>query len=147
MIDHAEGVITFADVDLTDRPTVTAPFTGYVYTAVNGSLDLDAAQLAAVAVALTLTPSPGNGHNGSVAWSYDVPDNVFDFIAVGETLVLNYTAIVDDRHGGVVSIPLSVTVGVDGTNDVPTINVIVQQDLIEQTNTGNRHDRYSGHVH
>ena len=121
---HAEGEITFADVDLTDRPTVTAPFTGYVYTAADGSpLVLTPAQLAAVAAALTLTPSPGNGHNGSVTWSYDVADHEFDFIADDETLVLNYTAIVDDHHGGVVSIPLSVTVGVSGTNDLPTITV------------------------
>ena len=30
-------MITFADVDLTDRPTVTASFANYVYTAANGS--------------------------------------------------------------------------------------------------------------
>ena len=97
-------------------------------------LSLTAAQQAAVAVALTLTPSLTNTNNGSVAWSYDVSDNNFDFIAVGETLVLNYTVIVDDGHGGVVSVPLTVTVGVNGTNDAPSIDVIAQQDLIEQTN-------------
>ncbi len=121
-IDHAEGVITFADVDLTDRPTVTAPFANYVYTAANGSpLTLTTAQQNALAAALTLTPAASNTNNGSVAWSYDVADANFDFIAAGETLVLNYTAIVDDGHGGVVSVPLTLTVTVHGTNDIPTI--------------------------
>ena len=121
-IDHAEGVITFADVDLTDRPTVTAPFAAYVYTAANGSpLTLTSAQEAALAAALTLTPAATNTHNGSVAWSYDVADSNFDFIAAGETLVLTYTAIVDDHHGGVVSVPLTLTISVHGTNDIPTI--------------------------
>ena len=52
-IDHAEGVITFADVDLTDRPTVTAPFANYVYTAANGS-------------PLTLTPAQQSRDRGRV---------------------------------------------------------------------------------
>ena len=121
-IDHAEGVITFADVDLTDRPTVTAPFANYVYTAANGSpLTLTLAQKAALAATLTLTPAASNTHNGSVAWSYDVADANFDFIAAGEKLVLTYIAIIDDHHGGVVSVPLTLTVTVNGTNDIPTI--------------------------
>jgi len=121
-IDHAEGVITFADVDLTDRPTVTAPFAGYVYTAPNGStLTLTPAQQAAIAAVLTLTPAADNTNNGSVAWSYDVADANFDFIAAGETLVLTYNATVDDGHGGIVIVPLTLTVTVNGTNDIPTI--------------------------
>ncbi len=121
-IDHAAGVITFADVDLTDRPTVTAPFANYVYTAANGApLTLTPAQQAALAPALTLTPAATNTNNGSVVWSYDVADANFDFIAAGETLVLTYMAVVDDHHGGVVSVPLTLTVTVKGTNDIPTI--------------------------
>ena len=115
-------MITFADVDLTDRPTVTAPFANYVYTAANGSpLTLTPAQQAALAAALTLTPAATNTNNGSVVWSYDVADTNFDFIAAGETLVLTYMAMVDDHHGGVVSVPLTLTVTVKGTNDIPTI--------------------------
>ncbi len=121
-IDHAEGVITFADVDLTDRPTVSAPFASYAYTAANGApLTLTPAQQATLAADLTLTPAATNTNNGSVVWSYDVADTNFDFIADGETLVLTYTAIVDDHHGGVVSVPLTLTVTVHGTNDIPTI--------------------------
>jgi VCBS repeat-containing protein len=97
---------------------------------------LTPAQQSAIAAALTLTPSPGNGHNGSVAWSYDVADRDFDFIAAGETLVLTYTAIVDDHHGGVVTTPLTVTVTVIGTNDVPTITA-TSDGFIELIGTNN----------
>ena len=136
-IDHAEGVITFADVDLTDRPTVTAPFANYVYTAANGSpLTLTLAQKAALAATLTLTPAASNTHNGSVAWSYDVADANFDFIAAGEKLVLTYIAVIDDHHGGVVSVPLTLTVTVKGTNDIPTITA-TSGGFIELVGTNN----------
>jgi VCBS repeat-containing protein len=135
-IDHAGGVITFADVDLTDRPTVTAPFANYVYTAANGSpLTLTLAQKAALAATLTLTPAASNTNNGSVAWSYDVADANFDFIAAGEKLVLTYIAMIDDHHGGIVSVPLTLTVTVKGTNDIPTITATTSGGFIELVGT------------
>ena len=60
-----------------------------------------------------------NANNGSVTWSYDLPDNSFDFLAAGETLTLTYTATVNDGHGGIVSTPITVTI--TGTNDAPDI--------------------------
>ena len=68
----------------------------------------------------------GNTHNGSATWTYSIADQAFDFIAKGETLILDYVAQVDDGHGGVVSTPITVSingadVSVIGTNDVPTI--------------------------
>ena len=39
-LDHAGGSISFADLDLSDRPTVSASFTGYTYKAANGITDL-----------------------------------------------------------------------------------------------------------
>ncbi|MDP1867491.1 MAG: VCBS domain-containing protein, partial [Bradyrhizobium sp.] len=133
--DHAGGTITFADVDLTDRPTISAPFSGYTYTAANGitALTLTSTQQNALAIALTLTPSVTNANNGSVTWSYDLADNQFDFLAVGETLVLTYAATVNDGHGGVVSTPITVTV--TGTNDAPAITAIAQRDLDEKIDT------------
>ena len=68
-----------------------------------------------------------------MTWSYDLPDNSFDFLAAGEILTLTYTATVDDHHGGVVSTPITVTV--TGTNDAPAITAIAQRDLDEQTDT------------
>ncbi|MFH1341973.1 MAG: VCBS domain-containing protein, partial [Pseudomonadota bacterium] len=144
-INHAEGVITFTDVDLTDRPTVTAPFANYVYTAANGSvLTLTPAQQAALAATLTLTPAQNNTNNGSVAWSYDVADSNFDFIAAGETLVLTYHATVDDGHGGIVTVPLTLTVSVNGTNDIPTITATSDSFIELVGTTGNASPDHAG---
>ena len=120
-LDHAGGSITFADLDLSDRPDVSASFTGYTYKAASGitGLSLTAQQVHDLGVALTLTLPGGNTNNGSVNWSYDVADNQFDFLADGETLTLTYTATVDDHHGGLVTKPVTVTV--TGTNDAPTL--------------------------
>ena len=120
-LDHAGGSISFADLDLSDRPIVSASFSGYAYKAANGTsnLSLTAQQQHDLGVALTLTPAGGNTNNGSVSWSYDVADSQFDFLANNETLTLTYTATVDDHHGGVVTKPVTVTI--TGSNDTPTL--------------------------
>ncbi|WP_426529214.1 VCBS domain-containing protein [Bradyrhizobium sp. McL0615] len=134
-VDTVTGSITFADVDLTDRPVVSAaisatdPFRYYDAEGNDVTATLTPAQLAAikaVEVPLSVVQAAGNTHNGSASWTYSIEDSKFDFIAKGETLTLNYVAQVDDGHGGVVSTPITVSIhGADvvvtGTNDVPTI--------------------------
>ena len=134
-VDTVSGTVTFADVDLTDRPVVSAaisttdPFRYYDADGNDITATLTPAQLAAilaVEVPLSVVPAAGNTHNGSASWTYSIEDSKFDFIAKGETLTLNYVAQVDDGHGGVVSTPITVSIqGADvvvvGTNDVPTI--------------------------
>jgi VCBS repeat-containing protein len=136
VVDTVTGTVTFADVDLTDRPVVSAaisttdPFRYYDAEGNDVTGTLTEAQLAAilaVVVPLSVTQAAGNTHNGSASWTYSVEDSKFDFIAKGETLTLNYVAQVDDGHGGVVSTPITVTIhGADvvviGTNDLPTID-------------------------
>ena len=39
-LDHAGGSISFADLDLSDRPDVSASFSGYTYKAADGITDL-----------------------------------------------------------------------------------------------------------
>ena len=134
-VDTVTGSVTFADVDLTDRPVVSAaisttdPFRYYDAQGNDVTATLTPAQLAAilaVEVPLSVVQAAGNTHNGSASWTYSIEDSKFDFIAKGETLTLNYVAQVDDGHGGVVSTPITVSIhGADvvviGTNDVPTI--------------------------
>lgn len=135
-VDTVTGSVTFADVDLTDRPVVSAaisttdPFRYYDAEGNDVTATLTPAQLAAilaVEVPLSVVQAAGNTHNGSASWTYSIQDSKFDFIAKGETLTLNYVAQVDDGHGGVVSTPITVSIqGADvvvaGTNDVPTID-------------------------
>ncbi len=134
-LDTITGTVTFTDVDLTDRPIVSAALSSthpFKYLDAQGhdiTSTLTPQQLAAIAaveVPLTVVQGAGNGNNGSATWTYSVPDHLFDFLAEGETLTLNYVVQVDDGHGGVVSTPITVSingadVNVEGTNDVPTI--------------------------
>ena len=136
-LDTVTGTVTFADVDLTDRPVVstaistTDPFRYYDAQGNDVTAMLTPAQRAAilaVEVPLNVVQAAGNTHNGSATWTYSVEDYKFDFIAKGETLTLNYVAQVDDGHGGVVSTPITVSIKggdvvVVGTNDEPTIAV------------------------
>nr|WP_249812748.1 VCBS domain-containing protein [Bradyrhizobium sp. 141] len=134
-LDTITGTVAFTDVDLTDRPIVSAALSStqpFKYLDAQGH-DITAtltpeqrAAIAAVEVPLTVVQGAGNGNNGSATWTYSVPDHLFDFLAEGETLTLNYVVQVDDGHGGVVSTPITVSingadVNVEGTNDLPTI--------------------------
>ena len=134
-LDTITGTVTFTDVDLTDRPIVSAalsPTQPFKYLDAEGNditSTLTPQQLAAIAaveVPLTVVQGAGNANNGSATWTYSVPDHLFDFLAKGEKLTLNYVVQVNDGHGGVVSTPVTVSidgadVNVEGTNDVPTI--------------------------
>lgn len=134
-LDTITGTVTFTDVDLTDRPIVSAALSStqpFKYLDAEGN-DITAtltpqqlAAIAAVKVPLTVVQGAGNGNNGSATWTYSVSDHLFDFLAEDEKLILNYVVQVDDGHGGIVSTPLTVSingadVNVEGTNDVPTI--------------------------
>ena len=134
-ISTITGTVTFTDVDLTDRPIVSAELSStqpFKYLDSEGNditATLTPAQLAAIAavkVPLTVVQGAANGNNGTATWTYSVPDHLFDFLGEHEKLILNYVVQVDDGHGGVVSTPLTVSingadVNVEGTNDLPTI--------------------------
>ncbi|MBR1256903.1 VCBS domain-containing protein [Bradyrhizobium sp. AUGA SZCCT0240] len=133
--DTASGTITFTDVDLTDRPVVSAAYTSYSYVgAAQNQLSLTAQQLADVAVALDVSQAAGNTHNGSANWTYTVADGKFDFLAVGEILTLTYTAKVDDGRGGVITKPFTITI--TGTNDTAAITT-TNAAFTEMAGTGN----------
>ena len=137
-VDTVSGTVTFADVDLTDRPVVSAaisttnPFRYYDADGNDVTATLTPEQLAAISAVempLTVVQTAGNTNKGAATWTYSIEDSKFDFISEGETLTLNYIAQVDDGHGGVVSTSITVSIKgsadvvIIGTNDVPTIEV------------------------
>ena len=114
--DTVSGIIKFTDADLTDRPVASATFSSLqVFDAQNHDVTstLTASQLAAaqaVEVPLVIQQGAGNTNNGSANWTYSVADQAFNFLAPGETLVLDYTAQINDGHGGLVSQLITVAV-------------------------------------
>ncbi|MBR0852618.1 VCBS domain-containing protein, partial [Bradyrhizobium diazoefficiens] len=113
----ATGTIAFTDVDLTDRPTAT--ITTQTATWLDGGtpLDLTPAQEAALEQALTLQQSGHN--NGTVTWSYSIPDSTLDFLGEGQTVTLLSTIRLEDADHKFSTANVSITI--NGKNDAPAI--------------------------
>jgi VCBS repeat-containing protein len=116
--DQASGTIAFADPDLTDTHTITQAAPTFTWS--GGSLTAAQQSALAAAGALTLVKADSTGTGfGSLAWTYKIPDNAFDFLAAGEKLTIIYNVTINDGHGGTVTQPITLTI--TGTNDAPTI--------------------------
>lgn len=132
--DTISGLIRFVDQNLGDRPSVSislAEAPNYIYKDggqqdVTGSLSaLQKQDIAATQIQISVVADAGD-NNGSAVWTYTIPDNVFDFLAAGETLTLTYMVRVDTNF--TVSpeskfIPITITI--TGTNDKPVITTSV----------------------
>ena len=114
--DSASGVITFTDADATDAHIVKV--TGVVATGDDGSLPSDNSVLKSWLSLGALTDS-GKGAVGSQAWTFSAPDKMFDYLRADQKVTLTYTVEIDDGHGGIRDVPVTVTV--HGADDAPVI--------------------------
>jgi VCBS repeat-containing protein len=126
-IDTVSGSIRFADINSGDTPTVKVAFGSFTLQDADHndiSSTLTAQQLAeiqAIEVPLTLVPTPGNNNNGSVTWTYSIPDEKFDFLPYGETLTLTYLAEVDSNYSQLnLAVVKPITITITG-GQLPTI--------------------------
>lgn len=66
----------------------------------------------------TLTPTKNAGEStGQLAWQFDAPDNVFDYLPQGQSVTMQFWVSVNDGDGG--SGRANATVQVNGSNDLP----------------------------
>ena len=124
--DTAHGTVTFTDADLTDTHTVA--ITGVTATGFTGGIPNQATMLSWLSLG-TLTDST-DGVMGSRSWTFSAADKSFDYLAAGETLTLIYTIQIDDHHGGVVTVPVTITIV--GTDDKPVITSPTQAAAITE---------------
>jgi fibronectin-binding autotransporter adhesin len=121
-IDSVSGTIHFSDIDLADRPVTTMSTPVLTWTAADHTTDMTAsltpAQITALEQALTIQQS-GNTNNGAVAWNYKIADGALDFLGAGQTLMVTSKVTIDDRQGGKIDVPVTVTI--DGAEDAPVI--------------------------
>jgi VCBS repeat-containing protein len=120
-LDAAGGTIHFSDADLTDRPTASISAQSVTWTAADQSdlsASLTADEVSALEHALTLTQT-GSTNNGTVDWTYAIADHALDFLGAGQTVTVTSTVAIDDHHGGVVDVPVTVTI--TGSEDAPVI--------------------------
>src|SRR5262245_6540480 len=106
---NAAGAITFSDVDLTDKHTVTFTPDGNNYLGT---------------FAPTLAHDATGGSTGIVGWTFSVSDKAVEFLAAGQTLTQTYTVQVADNNGGLTT--QDVTITITGTNDAPVLSAITQ---------------------
>lgn len=107
------GTLAFTDQDTNDTHTVTVTLDS------SSGPTPPAATQADLAAALTtvLHDSTGTG-SGSIDWNFAIPDQDLDYLAVGETLTVNYNVKVAD---GSTSSTQAVSVVITGANDPVTI--------------------------
>ncbi len=111
-VDTTSGKIAFADVDVNDRPT--ASVTGQTISAVAADgitpVTFTTEQVAALEDAFSIASESANTNNGTIDWTYSIPDSSLGFLDVGETVTLTSTVQIDDGHGDQVSQPVTVTI-------------------------------------
>ena len=134
---NTTGSITFADVDLTNRPVATEATKSIVWLGQAGQPAppaLTAVQKAVIENAFTITNVDGNTNDGTVTWDYTINENMIDFLGAGEKVVVVFTITVDDGYTGtnprVGTTTQDVTITIFGAtegadnNDAPVITVI-----------------------
>ncbi|GAB5460426.1 VCBS domain-containing protein [Hoeflea alexandrii] len=139
----ATGTISFLDVDLSDDPeashnggTVTNMSFAHGYTPTDE-------QIAALKAGFSLDDAAlSNFSNttgvGSTGWTYQVANNVVDFLGDGDSVELTYVVTIDDGNGGTVT--QNVVITVTGTSDAPTVsaadNFVVSEEDLTNGNSG-----------
>ncbi len=114
------GVMSFADVDLTDGHTVgvTPLFEGYV-----GSF-----------VAEVSDDTTGDG-TGEVTWTFNVDPADIQYLSAGQGLQQRYSISIDDGNGGTTEQLVIITIR--GTNDLPTITSAVDSAALAEDGVTN----------
>ncbi|UGY19286.1 VCBS domain-containing protein [Bradyrhizobium septentrionale] len=124
--DAVHGTLTFTDTDLTDTHSVT--ITGVTEAGVTTGLANHATVLSWLSLGALADST--DGVTGSRAWTFSAADRSFDYLAVGETLTLTYTVQIDDHQGGVVTLPVTITIV--GTDDTPVVTSPTQAAAITE---------------
>jgi VCBS repeat-containing protein len=113
LADTATGAIKFTDPDNGDVHTLTV--TGVTASGSTAFAPSTATLLNWLTFSGVTEPSATT--TGSVTWNFAAPDNAFDYLATGETLVLTYATVVTDSFGA--NANQNVVLTITGTNDKP----------------------------
>ncbi|MBI5275031.1 MAG: hypothetical protein HY854_01090 [Burkholderiales bacterium] len=111
------GSLTVRDVDLSDK--VTAGVVSVTLAGTFGSLT--GGEVIGLMTVTTGFIDADTDDSGNLDWTFDPTGDGFDFLAAGESLVLNYSIAVSDSHGGEDTHAVAITV--TGVNDAPDITV------------------------
>ncbi len=129
------GTLTVSDLDTSDTVAVSHSL---AVTGTSNRGDAAAPSDATLEGMLTLTPTAilDNATNSaSLGWSFDSSGEAFDYLALGETLILTYTVTATDSQTATTT--ETVTITITGTNDDPTIAIGAGSaaETVTETNT------------
>ena len=113
------GDFTVADADQNGTTTITSTFGGFVSNYGPRSV-LPTGVAAALAAGLTFSPIVGN--DGTITWTYSVPNSAVDFLIEGEILTATINVNVNDGAGGIAVTTVAITI--TGTNDAVQAGVV-----------------------
>ena len=108
------GTLSVTDINTTDE--VTSTVTQVTTAGTTTGLQSDNAALLAM-LSLNSNVIDGTTEIRTISWSFDSGSEAFDYLAVGESLIVTYTVQVEDSQGATDT--QEVTISVTGTNDAP----------------------------
>ena len=137
-VTMADGTLSLSDVDATDVVAVTSSITASdISGTFGGTLPLSVGELDNMFTTSTTAVAGGAPNDAVISWDFASANAAdFDFLADGETLVLEYTVTATDDSGtGNNNDTQTVTITITGTNDAPTIDAIADEGVTETTDT------------
>jgi T1SS-143 domain-containing protein len=147
----ATGSISFFDPDFGETRTAEITTRTLVSNTIVHGPTLTAAQIDALLAGFTLdsaatggvTTEPSAAGNGTIDWTYTVTNALIDFLAEGETVVLDFEVTVSD---GINDVTTTVRITVFGTNDIPVFEAADTALIDEEAvlTDGNDGDSYPG---
>ncbi|MBV5302781.1 MAG: VCBS domain-containing protein, partial [Chlorobium sp.] len=132
----ATNTLTLGDVDVTNTISTAVESVAIHSGSVTGGLTLDNAALKGL-ILLTNGSLANNETSKSFTWTFNSGSNTFDYLATGESLILDYTIRATDSDSTHATADKVVTITITGTNDTPTITATdVAGAVMEDTTTG-----------
>ena len=116
------GTLTVTDVDYSN--TVVASVDALAVSGTSNRSDAAAPNDAALQAMLSVTPTAilnATQTSATLTWNFNSGSEAFNYLAAGETLILQYTVKVTDSNGTPGTDTETVTVTITGTNDNPVI--------------------------
>jgi type VI protein secretion system component Hcp len=113
-LDTINATLAFSDADPTAHHTVSIGAPTVTWSFGTPPVGLAGALGGALSVSLS---EPAGGGPGAIAATLQAPDNLFDFLGVGQTLTLTYQMTVGTDHGASLIQPVQFVI--QGANDAP----------------------------
>jgi VCBS repeat-containing protein len=122
------GVITFSDIDYTNRPKATSEVKSInaFYEDKITKVTLPTTHLNNITSAFSVS----NTNTNEITWKYNISEKNLDFLGEGEIITAIFTVTITDDAGAIDT--RNITININGTNDTPQITTQESLDEVKQ---------------